>query len=198
VVKVQRPGIERVLRGDLDLLYLAARALETAIDEMQLAAVSEVIAEFEKGLLRELDFTSELENLETARALLDPGRAIVVPRPYRELSCRTVLVMELFTGVSLRTLDPDGAAARHLLQEEGHVLGGHRAEARQHRVRREQRGDRAAHNPGVRGRGAGRGIPAQSSRPRPRGCRPSSGPTGAGRGPRRGSLRRCAARSGSR
>lgn len=117
VVKVQRPGIERVLRGDLDLLYLAARALETAIDEMQLAAVSEVIAEFEKGLLRELDFTSELESLETARALLDPGRAIVVPRPYRELSCRTVLVMELFTGVSLRTLEPDGAAARHVVEE---------------------------------------------------------------------------------
>ena len=117
VVKAQRPGIERVLRGDLDLLYLAARALETAIDEMQLAAVSEVIAEFEKGLLRELDFASELENLETARALLDPTRAIVVPRPFRELSCRTVLVMELFPGVSLRTLEPDGAAARRVVEE---------------------------------------------------------------------------------
>ena len=117
VVKVQRPGIERVLRGDLDLLYLAARALETAIDEMQLAAVSEVIAEFEKGLLRELDFTSELENLETARALLDPTRNIVVPRPHRELSCRTVLVMELFPGASLRTLEPDSAAAHRVVEE---------------------------------------------------------------------------------
>jgi ubiquinone biosynthesis protein len=121
VVKVQRPGIERVLRGDLDLLYLAARALETAIDEMQLAAVSEVIAEFEKGLLRELDFTAELENLETARALLDPARALVVPRPYRELSCRTVLVMEFFPGTSLRTLEPDGAAARRVVEEVLHA-----------------------------------------------------------------------------
>ena len=117
VIKVQRPGIERILRGDLDLLYLAARALETAIDEMQLAAVSEVIAEFEKGLLRELDFTSELENLESARALLDPARAIVVPRPHRELSCRTVLAMDLFAGASLRTLEPDSAAARHVVEE---------------------------------------------------------------------------------
>ncbi|HSP97546.1 MAG TPA: AarF/UbiB family protein [Candidatus Dormibacteraeota bacterium] len=121
VVKVQRPGIERVLRGDLDLLYLAARALETAIDEMQLAAVSEVIAEFEKGLLRELDFTSELENLEQARALLDPARAIVVPRPYRELSCRTVLTMELFPGQSLRTLRPDSPEARHVVEELVHA-----------------------------------------------------------------------------
>jgi ubiquinone biosynthesis protein len=121
VVKVQRPGIERVLRGDLDLLYLAARALETAIDEMQLAAVSEVIAEFEKGLLRELDFTSELEHLEQARALLDPARAIVVPQPYRELSCRTVLTMELFPGRSLRTLVPDSPEARHVVEELVHA-----------------------------------------------------------------------------
>ncbi len=121
VVKVQRPGIERVLRGDLDLLYLAARALETAIDEMQLAAVSEVIAEFEKGLLRELDFTSELENLEAARALLDPARAIVVPRPFHELSCRTVLTMELFAGRSLRTFEPDSAEARHVVEELVHA-----------------------------------------------------------------------------
>jgi len=117
VVKVQRPGIERTLRGDLDLLYLAARALESGIDELQLAAVSEVIAEFEKGLLRELDFTAELENLETARRLLDPARALVVPRPQRELSCRTVLAMEFFPGRSLRALTPQGDAARHAVEE---------------------------------------------------------------------------------
>jgi ubiquinone biosynthesis protein len=117
VVKVQRPGIERVLRGDLDLLYLAARALETAIDEMQLAAVSEVIVEFEKGLLRELDFTAELENLETARRLLDPHRRIVVPRPHPELSARTVLAMELFPGRSLRSLTPGSPEAQHAVEE---------------------------------------------------------------------------------
>lgn len=121
VVKVQRPGIERVLRGDLDLLYLAARALETGIDEMQLAAVSEVIVEFEKGLLRELDFTSEMENLETARRLLDPARALVVPRPFREFSCRTVLAMEFFPGRSLRSLVPSSDAAKHAVEELVHA-----------------------------------------------------------------------------
>jgi ubiquinone biosynthesis protein len=117
VVKVQRPGIERILRGDLDLLYLVARALETGIDELQLAAVSDVIAEFEKGLLRELDFTSELEHLETARRLLDPAADIVVPRPFRDYSCRTVLAMEWFDGRSLRGLAPGSDAARHAVEE---------------------------------------------------------------------------------
>jgi ubiquinone biosynthesis protein len=117
VVKVQRPGIERVLRGDLDLLYLVARALEAAIDELQLAAVSEVITEFEKGLVRELDFISEVQNLETARGLVDATRNIVVPRPLRELSCRTVLTMEWFDGRSLRSLAPKSDAAQHAVEE---------------------------------------------------------------------------------
>ena len=117
VVKVQRPGVERVMRSDLDLLYLVARTLETAIDEAQLAAVSEVIVEFEKGLLRELDFTAELENLETARRLLDPARRLVVPKPHRELSARTVLAMEFFPGRPLRVLEPRSAAARQAAEE---------------------------------------------------------------------------------
>lgn len=121
VVKVQRPGIERILRGDLNILYIAARALESAIDEMQLAAVSEVIAEFERGLLRELDFASELENLETARRLLDPVRALVVPAPHREYSCRTVLAMEFFPGASLRTLTPHSDAAKRVVEELVHA-----------------------------------------------------------------------------
>jgi ubiquinone biosynthesis protein len=121
VVKVQRPGIERIMRSDLDLLYLVARALETAIDEAQLAAVSEVIVEFEKGLLRELDFTAELENLETARRLLDPQRRVTVPRPHRELSAHTVLAMEFFAGRPLRALEPGSPAARGTVEELVHA-----------------------------------------------------------------------------
>ncbi len=117
VVKVQRPGIEPVMRGDLDLLYLAARALETAIDEMQLAAVSEVIAEFERGLLRELDFTSELGNLQAARARLDPTRKLRVPRPWPGLSSRTVLTMDFFAGRPLRTLEPGSERAHAAVEE---------------------------------------------------------------------------------
>ena len=121
VIKVQRPGIERTMRSDLDLLYLVARALETGIDEAQLAAVSEVIVEFERGLLRELDFTAELENLETARRLLDPERRLRVPAPHRELSCRTVLAMEFFPGRPLRALEPGSAEAARAVEELVHA-----------------------------------------------------------------------------
>lgn len=122
VVKVQRPGIEATMRSDLDLLFLAAQVLEASIDEMQLLGVSNVVAEFEKGLLRELDFREELSNLLTARQLLDPERSVTVPRPHPELSCRTVLSMQLFEGVSLRKLEPKSPAAKHAVEEILHAV----------------------------------------------------------------------------
>jgi ubiquinone biosynthesis protein len=121
VVKVQRPGIEATMRSDLDLLFLAAQVLEASIDEMQLLGVSDVVAEFEKGLLRELDFREELSNLLAARQLLDAERSVTVPRPHPELSCRTVLTMQLFEGQALRKLESGSPAARHAVEEIVHT-----------------------------------------------------------------------------
>jgi len=121
VVKVQRPGIEGVMRSDLDLLFLMAQVLEASIDEMQLLGVSDVVSQFEQGLLRELDFREELSNLLTARQLLDPERRVTVPRPHPELSSSTVLSMQLFEGRPLRELAPGSDAARAAVEEVVHA-----------------------------------------------------------------------------
>jgi ubiquinone biosynthesis protein len=117
IVKVQRPGIEHTMRGDLDLLFMLTKALEVSIEEMRLLAPSEIVTEFEIALLRELDFHEELGNLETARKLLDPARRVVVPKPYPELSSRQVLTMEFFPGRSLRRVKPQSPEAKHAVTE---------------------------------------------------------------------------------
>ncbi len=121
VVKVQRPGIEATMRGDLDLLFLVAQVLEASIDEMQLFGVSQVVEEFEKGLLQELDFGIEIANLLEARSNLEPGRRVKVPRPYPDLSCATVLTMEFFEGRPLRELEPRSEMARRAVEEIVHA-----------------------------------------------------------------------------
>lgn len=121
VVKVQRPGIEKIMRGDLDLLYLGARILEATIDEMGLYGPSDIVIEFERALVQELNFTFELNNLLTARHFLDPERKVTVPRPLPELSCRTVLTMEYFEGEPLRALEPGSERARQVIEELLHV-----------------------------------------------------------------------------
>jgi ubiquinone biosynthesis protein len=122
VVKVQRPGIGEVMRGDLDLLYLAARGLESSIEELELMQPSAIVAEFEKSLLRELNFSAELANLVRAKDLLDPARPVTVPEPLPELSCRTVLTMSYFEGKPVRALEPGTDEARHAVEEILHVM----------------------------------------------------------------------------
>ena len=121
VVKVQRPGIGATMRSDLDLLYLAARVLESSIDEMQLFGVVSVIEEFEKGLLRELNFNQELSNLLEFQRNLDPARKVSVPRPYPELSTRTVLTMQFFAGRPIRKLVPRSGEAQAVVNEIVHA-----------------------------------------------------------------------------
>lgn len=122
VVKVQRPGIGEVMRGDLDLLYLAAKGLESSIEELKLIQPSAVVAEFEKNLLRELNFSAELANLVRAHELLDPERPVTVPEPIPELSCRTVLTMTFFEGRPVRDLEPRSAEAEHAITEILHAM----------------------------------------------------------------------------
>ena len=123
VVKVQRPDIEAVMRSDLDLLYLGARILEATIEEMEIYSPSDVVAEFEKALVRELNFRVELGNLVSMREELDPERAVVVPRPYPELSGPTILTMEFFDGVPLRRLERDSDRAKAAVEEVLHAAG---------------------------------------------------------------------------
>jgi ubiquinone biosynthesis protein len=112
-IKVQRPQIDQVMRGDLDLLWLAAKGLEASIDELKLVMPSLIVAEFEKGLLRELNFSAELANLVTLDRLIgQAGNGVVVPKPVPELSCRTVLTMEFFEGKPVRELEKGSPEAK--------------------------------------------------------------------------------------
>jgi ubiquinone biosynthesis protein len=121
VVKVQRPGIEATMRSDLDLIHLAAQILEASIDEMQIFGAVSIIEEFEKGLLRELDFNQELSNLLEFQRNLEPERSVTVPRPYPELSTRTVLTMQFFAGRPIRKLEPNSEQAQAVVNEIVHA-----------------------------------------------------------------------------
>lgn len=122
VVKVQRPGIEETMRGDLDLLYLGARALEAGFEDLQLIAPSRIVAEFEKAILRELNFALELQNILVKKSLLDPARPVCVPEPVPALCCRTVLTTELFDGVPVRDLEPDTPRTRAIVEHIVHTM----------------------------------------------------------------------------
>ncbi len=99
VVKVQRPGIQELMRADLSLLRWLARAAEGTIEEASAYAPTTIVDQFEAVLREELDFRHELGNLERARAnFAARGDLLVVPLVVPEASSERVLVMEFLAG----------------------------------------------------------------------------------------------------
>ncbi len=128
VVKVQRPGIEEQIKSDTDLLSYLARFLEGVIEETGIYTPTGIVAEFRSAMLLELDFENEAANIEEF-AKNHAGRAyVIVPRLYRELSCKTVLTLEELKGRKLnevldeRDLPGRKELARHILDASFHQL----------------------------------------------------------------------------
>ena len=97
VVKVQHPGIEGVIRRDLDILRFLAEIAEGNDTLKRLEPVG-LIREFAHAILNELDFRRELRNLQVFRRNFADDASVAFPRPYPELTTGRVLTMELLKG----------------------------------------------------------------------------------------------------
>ena len=97
-VKVQYPGIEGIVRADLRNLAVILRVLAWLERDFDFRVLSR---EAFKYIPMELDFEHEADNRETIARNLAARADVVVPRLYRELSTRRVLVMELVEGIKV-------------------------------------------------------------------------------------------------
>jgi ubiquinone biosynthesis protein len=116
VLKVQHHGIEAKVRTDLDILVAMADLAEKHIVEVRPYRPRETAAEFQRVLLRELDFGREERNLQqfATNFANDPG--VRFPSPYGELSTGKVLTMELLNGIKLSETERLKAAGLNLDQ----------------------------------------------------------------------------------
>lgn len=135
VVKVQRPGIDRLVRHDVATMSWLADLLVGRIPVAALANPPALVEVFAETIVEELDFRLEAQNMvDVAAVLSELGQhALVVPRPHPQLVTRRVLVMERLSGfawedtVSMRAAGVDTAEAlRSALVSllEGAVLAG--------------------------------------------------------------------------
>lgn len=100
-VKVQRPGMERRIRVDLEILADLAGMAERRFDWAQMYRVTDIVEELRTTLLRELDYQSEGRNADRIRACHKDDTGIRIPRVIWEWTSTKVLVMEFLDGVKL-------------------------------------------------------------------------------------------------
>lgn len=104
-VKVQRPGIERIIDTDLEILAGLAARIERFIPHAKYFNISGLVEEFRVQLKIELNFKRELLHLQKFDNIFK-GREdkIFVPKAYPDYSTRRVLTMDFVDGVKVSTL----------------------------------------------------------------------------------------------
>lgn len=111
VVKVQRPGIERVVRTDLEIMVRIAELLEHNLENFRPHHPTAIVGEFARRIEQELDFSAETAGMERFARQFHGDPTVRVPRVYRQYSTRRLLTMERIDGIpatQLAALDAAG------------------------------------------------------------------------------------------
>lgn len=118
-LKLQRRGIDRVIRSDISILYTLATLAEGQIDLPGVHTPRAIVREFDIAISKELDFLQEMQSaVRLSEHLAQTDLRVRVPRMFEALSTQRMLVMELVEGPSLRdafgTIAPAGPEAKRL------------------------------------------------------------------------------------
>ena len=105
VVKVVRPGIEKVIRRDVSLLHLVARLAHRYWPDAHRLRPREVVSEYEKTILDELDLLREAASASQLRMNFSGSDLLYVPEVHWEHTSRRVMVMERVSGIPISNVD---------------------------------------------------------------------------------------------
>ena len=100
-VKVLRPGVERAVAGDLELLDTAAGLVERLWPDGRRLRPREVVAEFAHHLDEELDLMREAANASQLRRNFERSPLLLVPEVHWDLCSQRVMVMERMRGTPI-------------------------------------------------------------------------------------------------
>ncbi len=105
-VKVQRPGIRGQIAEDVGALTEIAEFLDRHSETSRRYQLVETLDEFQKNLVRELDYRQEARNMIELGDNLREFPRILVPRPVMDYSTSRVLTMEYVRGRKVTALGP--------------------------------------------------------------------------------------------
>jgi len=99
IVKVLRPDIEEKIKSDVGLLYELAKIAERFWADARRLRALEVVFEFERSTLDELDLLKEAANASTIRRNFEGSESLYIPEVYWEYTRKKMMVMERIYGI---------------------------------------------------------------------------------------------------
>jgi predicted unusual protein kinase regulating ubiquinone biosynthesis (AarF/ABC1/UbiB family) len=104
VVKVLRPGVDELVRRDLDVSFRILFLLNLLFPNHHTRAITAIVSEFSRRIAGELDFREEARHAATLRRNFAAVASVVVPEVVSELTRRRVLVLEYMEGTRIDRL----------------------------------------------------------------------------------------------
>lgn len=105
VVKVVRPDIKPVIEQDVSIMFTLARLLELAVKESRRLHPTEVVGEFEKTILDEMDMMREAANATQLKRNFADSNLLYVPEIYWSHTNENVMTMERIYGTRISETD---------------------------------------------------------------------------------------------
>jgi predicted unusual protein kinase regulating ubiquinone biosynthesis (AarF/ABC1/UbiB family) len=105
IVKVLRPGVEELVATDIRVVQNLVFILEQFVDHHIVRSTRTVIDEFQRVIAEEMDFHHEAYNVERFGELFRDSSFVIIPRIYREVTTRRILVMQFFEGFRVTEVD---------------------------------------------------------------------------------------------
>ena len=105
IIKILRPNIQTQIVKDISALYIIARSLEKFWSESEQVKPTEIVKEYEKTIINELDLKREAANAARLKNNFSKSEMLYVPEIYWDY-CRTnILVQERIYGTPIRDID---------------------------------------------------------------------------------------------
>jgi ubiquinone biosynthesis protein len=120
-VKIQRPGIQKIIEVDLEIILHLATLMERHVEEMALHRPVKIVEEFARTLEKEIDYGIEAANTERfALNFLDDPH-VYIPKVFRDVSTSRVLTAEFVEGIKVSEIDrlDEAGLNRKLITDRG-------------------------------------------------------------------------------
>jgi ubiquinone biosynthesis protein len=124
-VKVQRVGIQSLMRTDLSILRDLSIMLEKRTPWAKAYSLRLIVEEMSTALYRELDFVREAKNMEAFRRNFQDNPRIIIPQVIAEYSAPQILTMEYVPGLSIADhaeLDRRGISRSRIITDLAEIL----------------------------------------------------------------------------
>ncbi len=101
IIKVQRPGISKLIETDLEIISDLAYLLEERTSKGKFYKYHKFTGEFAKVLREELDYRTEADNAERIWRNFQGDETVCIPKIFREYTHKRILVQEYKTGIKI-------------------------------------------------------------------------------------------------